>query len=137
MCHCKYGLIQEELKQSPWHMLIACMMLNLTSIKQVRPVIERFFRRWPTHDVLNESHVDELSCMLHPLGMYNRRAHAIIQMSKQYVTWNGIDPRCLYGVGQYGYDSYMIFVNDDRSIVPHDRRLLEYVAWRSAHACRS
>ena len=42
-----YGLIQEQLYDNPWKMLIACLFLNRTTAKQVLPVIWKFFERWP------------------------------------------------------------------------------------------
>jgi hypothetical protein len=32
-----YGLLEEELWQNPWQLLLGCMLLNKTSGKQVRP----------------------------------------------------------------------------------------------------
>ena len=42
-----YGLIQEQLYDNPWKMLIACLFLNRTTAKQVIPVIWKFFELWP------------------------------------------------------------------------------------------
>ncbi len=40
-----YGLLEEELWQDPWKLLVACMLLNKTSGKQVGGLEARFRRQ--------------------------------------------------------------------------------------------
>ena len=42
-----YGLIQEELYENPWKLLIACLFLNRTTGKLAIPFIWKFFELWP------------------------------------------------------------------------------------------
>ena len=42
-----FCLIQEQLYENPWKLLIACLFLNRTTAKQVFPVIGKFFQFWP------------------------------------------------------------------------------------------
>jgi methyl-CpG-binding domain protein 4 len=123
-----YGLIQEELRDDAWRLLVACQMLNLTSIKQVRPVILRFFDLYP--DALTASRADQksLSEMLRPLGLQNRRARTLIRFSKAWQEeWSDVEK--LPGVGKYAADSYTIFVEGRLDVSPTDTKLKKYIKW--------
>lgn len=126
----KFGLIQEDLRHDPWKLFIACMMLNRTSIFQVRRVIWKFFDRWPTASSIIESDREEIEQMLQQLGMHHRRAKTIIKMSRTFnmSKWN--DPTELPGIGQYAKDSYEIFCNDNANIDPSDKELKRYLEWK-------
>lgn len=123
-----FGLIQEELRDQPWRLLVACMMLNLTNIKQVRPVIEAFFDRFPTPELAAEANQAELAELIRSLGFYNRRSVSIIKLSRAYIgTWTDVTK--LPGVGKYAADSYRIFVEGKMDVIPTDKKLAKYIDW--------
>ena len=64
-------------------------------------------------------------CML--LNLTNRKqVDTVIDMSKGYVNgFNSVDE--LYGIGQYAKDSWDIFQNNNFSVKPTDKVLLEYL----------
>jgi len=104
------------------------MMLNLTSIKQVRPVISEFFKRYPDAHAASKADTAELAVLLKPLGLYNRRAKLIIKFSNAYnEDWNDVAE--LPGVGKYASDSYRMFVQDSLDIEPTDSKLKRYKEW--------
>ena len=78
-------LIQERYFPDRWKMLICCLMLNLTSYKQVLPIIDGFFERWPDAKSASEANEAEMKEYLKSLGMYNKRAKTIIRMSQQFL----------------------------------------------------
>tara|TARA_A100001011_G_scaffold371466_1_gene428826 strand:- start:1787 stop:2245 length:459 start_codon:yes stop_codon:yes gene_type:complete len=122
-----HPLIQERYFPDRWKMLICCLMLNLTSHKQVNPIIDGFFKRWP--NVLSASQANEIEMReyIKSLGMYNKRAKTIIKMSKQFL--NGFShPKDLYGCGKYASDSDTIFYQGKwREVMPTDGALLRYI----------
>lgn len=123
-----YGLIQEDLRNQPWKLLIACMMLNLTNIKQVKQVIYNFFERWPTPDSISESDAKDIAGLIKPLGLYNRRTKSIIKFSKAFKDeWKSVYD--LPGVGKYAADSYRIFIEGKIDVEPSDSKLKAYVEW--------
>ena len=68
----------------------------------------------------------ELANLLQPLGLYNRRAKSLKNMSEGYVKgFNSVDE--LYGIGQYAKDSWEIFQNNNRKVNPTDKVLQEYL----------
>jgi methyl-CpG-binding domain protein 4 len=123
-----YGLIQEEFRTYPWKLLIACIMLNLTNIKQVRPIIFKFFDSFPTAESAAVADHHEIAKIIKALGLYNRRSRTIIKLSKAFISpW--IDVKDLPGVGKYAADSYRIFIDGKIDIEPTDLKLKKYVEW--------
>ena len=65
--------------------------------------------------------------MLKPLGMWSVRAKRLRKMSKQFLSWNGVDASDLHGIGKYGSDSYNIFY---KGVIPkdvQDKELKNYI----------
>ncbi len=119
-------LLQEIYQDDGWKMLTCCMLLNLTNRKQVDTIRDELFKRYPTPKDMMNANQSELAELLQPLGLYNRRAKSLIKMSKGYVNgFNSVDE--LYGIGQYAKDSWDIFQNNNFSVKPTDKVLLEYL----------
>lgn len=103
-------------------------MLNLTSIKQVRPLIFSFFEKYPTPQAAANANVADVVDILRPLGLYNRRANGIIRMSRDFMgRWSSVNE--LHGVGKYAADSYRIFVDGKMDVEPTDAKLKRYLEW--------
>ena len=119
-------LLQEIYQQDGWKMLTCCMLLNLTNRKQVDTIRDELFSKYPTpKDMMNAKH-RELSNILKPLGLYNRRATSLRLMSAGYIGgFKSVDE--LYGIGQYAKDSWEIFQNNNRKVNPTDKVLQEYL----------
>ncbi len=126
----KFGLVQEDFLGDPWKVLMCCIMLNLTSHKQVRPMVHRFFERFSSPDDIIDAGTEEIISFIRPLGMYNRRTSTMKKFSEAYLSFDPTDdPKKLPGIGQYGADAYDILINNDYSIQPDDGPLTEYVTW--------
>ena len=48
-------------------------------------------------------------------------------MSEQYLSWDGVDAKVLYGIGKYGSDSYEIFFKNNYAVQPNDKELKRYL----------
>lgn len=132
-----YGLIQEELRPDGWRLLVACMMLNQTSIKQVRGVIWDFFKQYPGPKACAQAKVEDVAETVRMLGLYNRRARALIRMSQDFLKDGWDDVQDFYGVGKYASDSYRIFILNELPAsedAVDDKELKAYVRW--AHGCK-
>ena len=124
------GLIQEDLRYEPWRLLVACLMLNQTSIRQVRPVIWTFFARWPTPEDAAEAGPDDMAETIRSLGLQRRRAGLLIRMSRAYTGWlPEQDVLELPGVGKYAADSYNMFIRGNVVTDVTDKELRKYVDW--------
>ena len=126
-------LIQERYFPDRWKMLVCCLMLNLTSYKQVLPIVDGFFDRWPNAKAASEAEEKEMKEYIRTLGMYNKRAKTIIRMSKQFL--NGFSqPKDLYGCGKYASDFDAIFWDGQwKNVEPTDGALLRYKKFLSTH----
>jgi endonuclease III len=128
-----YSLLQEELwkERNPywkWRILTVCIMLNLSTAKQVRKVTSEFFDSFPgPFSASDESQVSKMTEILRPIGMQNRKSRSIMLMSRGFILGKQIQD--LHGAGKYAHDSWKIFV--ERRLIPDvkDKELKNYVRW--------
>jgi methyl-CpG-binding domain protein 4 len=66
------------------------------------------------------------------LGFYNRRARSLQKFSSEWTEKDWKSPIELHGVGQYGLDSWNIFVEGEIVESPADHVLKDYVSWRKS-----
>jgi methyl-CpG-binding domain protein 4 len=119
-------LLQEVYQADAWKMLVCCILLNLTKRTQVDIIRDELFKLYPTPNKMKNANQSELSKLLQPLGLYNRRAKSLKRFSEDWVKgFNSVDE--LYGIGQYAKDSWEIFQNNNRNVNPTDKVLVEYL----------
>jgi methyl-CpG-binding domain protein 4 len=121
------AILQQEFQHDQYKMLIACIMLNQTSNKNVRQVIYTFFDRWPTPKSVLKANPDEIREHIRPLGFYNIRTNRIIRFTQDYLTKKFNRASELYGIGKYADDSYEIFIRGNTSVNPTDKILIKYL----------
>jgi endonuclease III len=120
-------LIQEEYLDSPWKILVCCILLNQTNNRQVRPILSSVFNLIPDPMSTIECDQLELAAAIKTTGFQNIKAKRIIDLSRKWV--DGFDDiNELPGIGVYGRESWEIFVNDNLSIIPTDKKLSKYLA---------
>jgi methyl-CpG-binding domain protein 4 len=131
-----YNLLQEQLRNEPWKLLVACLMLNRTHNRQVKRVIDEFFKRYPQsqyflyHRMRDEEPIKEL---IKPLGFKNRRYEALWKMTRDFSIFRpDLRPSAIHGlssVGKYAQDSFKIFVTGELVEDVIDKKLKLYVDW--------
>jgi len=119
-------MVQEQI-DGPWQHMVGVICLNLTNRKQVKRVLPGFFEKWPGPEQLLRSRLMDIENEIWELGMFRVRALRILRMSIDFLKWDGVDAKQLYGIGQYGSDSYEIFFKKNYSIVPSDKELRAYL----------
>ena len=134
----KFGILQEEWQHCPWRLLICCVLMSRVSSEAVKTLaINRFFAKYRTpSDVLdvtfNPTSAFEI---LRPLGLFENRLKAVVEISSKFLTMPefavGMDTEVkLYGVGEFGCDSFSIFIRGEaRNLHPNDRTLAAYCRW--------
>lgn len=129
-----YNLIQEDLFHDPWQMLIATIFLNATSGRLAIPLAMEFLKRWPTPQLACQAKVEEILNIIDSLGFGRTRAAVILRFSHEYLTKDWTLPNELYGIGDYGNDSYRIFCmkNEWKNVRSDDPMLMMYLNWRRA-----
>jgi adenine-specific DNA glycosylase len=127
-------MVQEQLPAKnryirAWQHMVAVIMLNQTGRKPVKQVLPAFLTKWPTpHDFIWYSNEQAVKDIIWSLGMMNVRYTRIHRMTQDYLTWDGKDATMLYGIGEYGSQSYRIFFNNER-FEPKDKELRRYLGY--------
>ncbi|XP_003386267.1 PREDICTED: methyl-CpG-binding domain protein 4-like [Amphimedon queenslandica] len=125
-----YGLIQEELWQDPWKLLIATIFLNRTTGKAAIPILWKFFDCYSTPEEATAANWKDIASMIEPLGLHIKRAKMIIRFSGEYLSNDWVYPIELHGIGKYGNDSYRIFCTEEwKEVRPNDHMLNKYYEW--------
>lgn len=119
-------LIQEEFLDDHWKMMVCCILLNQTSNKQVRPILRSVFELIP--DPISAIRCDHLilAAVIKTTGFQNLKASRIIRMSEKWISGFD-DPIELPGIGQYGRDTWKIFVERKKDFQPGDKKLSAYL----------
>jgi endonuclease III len=120
-------MVQQQISGA-WQHMIGVVMLNQTGRKPVKTVLPDFLARWPTPEAYLASDPDEVKSVIRPLGFYNRRENTFRRMSQDFLNWDGADATKLYGIGQYGSQSYRIFFRGER-FEPQDKELRRYLGY--------
>jgi len=130
-CRSPFSLIQEDLWPDEWKILVACLMLNCTSRKQVEKVLPGFFAKWPDAEALLDADEDEIKSTISPLGFKNRRTNNLLKMAVVYRGKDWKDIRDLPGVGEYAARAWEIFCRNELGTAPPtDGALVAYWRWR-------
>ncbi len=125
-----YGLLQESFWPNEWRILVSCLLLNLTTRKQVEKVIDRLFRKYPTPLSMSQATDADLKDIIKTLGLANKRVKTLKRFSHEYLTKEWTMPIELYGCGKYANDAWRIFCRGDwRKVEPNDHALNDYHGW--------
>ena len=123
-----FGLAQERLRQTPFHLLIACVFLTKTRGTVSMPVFYDLIARYPTPGALAEAIHGDVVAIFQHLGLQNQRAKRVVNMAK---AWRNDPPqkgkryRCLnYPCAGDGKD-----LKSNECIDDDDAR----IAWEIAH----
>ena len=126
-------MVQEQLPATnlyirAWQHMVAVIMLNQTGRKPVKQVLPAFLTKWPTPYLFTRAGEQEVKDIIWSLGMMNVRYTRLWRMTQDYLTWDGKDATMLYGIGEYGSQSYRIFFNNER-FEPKDKELRRYLGY--------
>ena len=126
-------MVQEQLPAQDkfiraWQHMVAVIMLNQTGRKPVKQVLPLFLDKWPTPSEFTFAPEQAVKDVIWSLGMMNVRYTRLRRMTQDYLTWDRKDATMLYGIGQYGSESYRIFFNKER-FEPKDKELKRYLGY--------
>ncbi|KAK9897331.1 DNA glycosylase, partial [Cystobasidium minutum MCA 4210] len=152
----RYGLIQEELQDNLYYLMVQSILWNQTWGRSARPVLDAILTLYPTPDKMANASLPELTLMIYPIGLHNRRAKRLIDLAQVWLDappckerrYRKDDPRegweiaHLPGIGAYALDSYRIFHRDKlrqiapdaepewKRVVATDKELRAWLIWR-------
>lgn len=120
-------MVQQQV-HTRWQHMVGVIMLNQTGRKPVKTVLPEFLSRWPDAVSYLDSSPADVVEVIRPLGFYNRREKTIRRMSEDFLEWDLTDATKLYGIGQYGSESYRIFWLGQQ-FEPQDKELRRYLGY--------
>ena len=124
------GMLQEDLWPNEWKILVACLLHNQTSRKQVDKVYQELFSRYPSPKHMRNADVQELQILVKPLGMWRKRSVTLQRFSNEYLEKEWTSPKQLYGCGKYAEDVWKVFCTGEwKSVEPTDHALNKYCDW--------
>ena len=118
----------KNLRIRAWQHMVAVIMLNQTGRKPVKQILPLFLSKWPRPRDFFLASEQAVKDVIWSLGMVNVRYTRLLRMTQDYLTWNGDDATMLYGIGQYGSESYRIFFKNER-FEPKDKELRKYLGY--------
>lgn len=125
-----FGLIQEKLFKDPWKLLVATIFLNKTNAKVALPLLDVFFKTYPTPEAILVTEEPVLAALLQPMGLNNTRAHKLKRFTQEFLNKEWTRAADLYGIGKYGEDSYRLFcLGEWKTVCPEDKKLNKYHKW--------
>ncbi|GLC61884.1 hypothetical protein PLESTB_001814400 [Pleodorina starrii] len=128
-----WGLIEEALYDNPWRLLVACILLNRTTGRQVRQVLGPLWRAYPTPEAMARADPRVIADIVRPLGLQTRRAARLVRFSDEFMNKQWTCPSQLHGVGRYAADAYLMFCRGRwREVQPEDKDLRRYRDWLQA-----
>ncbi|KAK4044570.1 hypothetical protein C8A01DRAFT_42746 [Parachaetomium inaequale] len=95
-----FGLIQEELADDPFRLLVAITFLIRTTGKAAIPVFRQLMERFPTPDALAVADSAEVIPLIHPLGLSVVRCAAIQKYARMWLE-RPPSRKVRYGVKNY------------------------------------
>lgn len=108
-----FPLYQEQVRNE-WELLVGAILCNQSRRTPAwDSTLACILENWwdPIRLAGAPASLEEL---IKPHGFANTKAKRLRLMSRDFQTWDGQDPRDLYGCGQYAYDSWRIFHRGDR-----------------------
>jgi methyl-CpG-binding domain protein 4 len=85
----KYGLIQERICDSLYALVVQSILWNQTRGSQGKPVLYQILVAYPTPAELSSAPLEDLTAMLQPIGLHNRRAARLKALAE---TWLSAPP---------------------------------------------
>ena len=82
----KFGLIQEELWNQPFRLLVAVTFLNKTAGRSAVPVYRQLMEKYPTPADLAKADFDEVCAMVQHLGLQTQRAKKLIRFAQEWIS---------------------------------------------------
>jgi hypothetical protein len=118
-------LIQERYRSDPWKVLAVCILLNRVRGSFADPIVRRFFERYRNAGEFITAWSRPVETIIRPLGLRTIRYRNLKRMTKDYLAKEPFDR--IRGIGKYGRDSWMIFVEGNLNVKPTDKKLRLYL----------
>ena len=131
-------LLQEYYAHDAWQLLVACVLMSrVSSWATKHDAISAFFAAYPTPTAALAATPDDALAILRPLGLFPNRFRSVVEVSTAVLTNVGpldvgmdVGVNKIYGIGEFGVDSFEVFVRGNLESKPADKTLQAFVAWQ-------
>lgn len=131
-------LLQEYYAHDAWQLLVACVLMSrVSSWATKHDAISAFFARYPTPTAALAATPDDALAILRPLGLFPNRFRSVVEVSTAVLSdvrpldvGTEAGKNKIYGVGEFGVDSFEVFVRGNLDARPADKTLQAFVAWQ-------
>ena len=130
-------LLQEYYAHDAWQLLVACVLMSrVSSWATKHDCISRFFERFPTPTDALAAKPDEVLEIIRPLGLFPNRYRSVVEVSARVLDVEPLDVGAevgvnkIYGVGEFGIDSFEVFARGNVGVNPGDKTLQSFVSWQ-------
>ena len=131
-------LLQEYYAHDAWQLLVACVLMSrVSSWATKHECISKFFQAFPTPTARSPPSRTPSSPSSNPWVCFPNRYRSLVEVSARVLTETGpldvgLEPGVnkIYGVGEFGVDSFDVFCRGDLSRTPGDKTLQSFVAWQ-------
>ncbi|KAL6716151.1 hypothetical protein ACLMJK_005717 [Lecanora helva] len=89
----RFGLMQETLSHTPFHLLLACIFLNKTPGSRALPVFYTLLSHYPTPAALSTATHADIVAIIQHLGLQNQRARKCVELARAWVQRGGVVER--------------------------------------------
>ena len=134
---CDLQLLQEYYAHDAWQLLVACVLMSrVSSWATKHDCISRFFERFPTPTDALAAKPDEVLEIIRPLGLFPNRYRSVVEVSARVLDVEPLDVGAevgvnkIYGVGEFGNDSFEVFARGNVGVNPGDKTLQSFVSWQ-------
>eukprot|EP00038_Savillea_parva_P010484 m.190679 g.190679 ORF g.190679 m.190679 type:complete len:470 (+) comp18084_c0_seq1:65-1474(+) len=132
-----YLLMQEFFATDTWKLLISCVLMSRVSSLDVKTrSIGSFFQHYPTPSAAIEANPADVLKLISGLGLFENRWRSVVAITQRFLEMPeftvGLDKENkIYGVGEFGVDSYLIFTRHPSGchLTPNDKNLRAYCSW--------
>lgn len=125
--HPDWRPFQLELKDDPFWMLVACILVNRTRWSVAKHVLAAIREEY-IHP-LGVAYANDLEDLLEPLGFSKKRASNLRELAWRFcgvdhmIPRTSLDVTTLPGCGRYAADSWAIFIEGRTDVEPTDEAL--------------
>ena len=116
------GLLEELFVNNPWRLLVSTICLNVTTRHQVDSILQAFLEQWPTAEATANADWEEVSAVIHPMGLGTKRAKGLVRFSAEYIELTkdydefSLSEKQVTGLffcGPYSWSAYKIFIRGE------------------------
>lgn len=133
-------LLQEYYAHDAWQLLIACALMSRVASGALKhECISNFFAKFPTPSAALAADSQDVFEIIKRLGLFPGRMRTIVEVSTKFLLETGefevgLEPELkIYGIGEFGVDSFEIFARGDVGRKPKDCNLQSFCAWQRRH----